>query len=328
MENSTVGDNLDKLLHENITEEILSKLPPTKKGVSFYGAATVEFTTTPTKSENNTANATLGFGFSGAARNAATTFAKLGDETAKLFTIIGNDSLGDVMKSDLEKNGVDTQYIDTDKKLPTASKIVMKVEKEYVEKEIGENATEAKEDAPEKKTDDKQDAKKTDNENNTELVQYNYDILHRVAYKYLYPHMRAINDSELVYADMMVTENSIKALVNNFGEKLFLQAVDVQNLAKYLNVLRAHEADVKVNKKKADPPFLVDSLYLTLEQAVVVPKTFCEHLNAQKDLCKDHKDMNLLKLLVEDYAAQKRRPAYADYLQKHSDEIRDAMYFL
>ena len=170
MENSTVGDDLDKLLHENITEEILSKLPPTKKSVSFYGAATVEFTTTPTKSENNTANATLGFGFSGAARNAATTFAKLGDETAKLFTIIGNDSLGDVMKSDLEKSGVDTQYIDTDKKLPTASKIVMKVEKEYVENEISENASEAKEDAPEKKADDKQDAKKTDNENNTELV--------------------------------------------------------------------------------------------------------------------------------------------------------------
>ena len=250
IENGTVGDDLNELPHEDVTEEILSKLPPAKKGVSFYGAATVEFTTKPTKSENNTANATLGFGFSGAARTAAVTFAKLGNETAKLFTIVGNDSLGDVIKSDLEKSGVDTQYIDTDKKLPTASQIVMTVEKEYVEKEMGLNASEETKGEDAEKASDEKQTKKT--ENNTQLVQYNYDILHRVAYKYLYPHMSAINNSDFIYADMMVNENSIKALVNNFGEKLFLHTVDVQNVAKYLNVLRAYEADLKLNKKKQD----------------------------------------------------------------------------
>ena len=58
----------------------------------------IEFSTRPVKSENKTANATLGFGYSGSARNTAETFARIGGNRARLFSMVGNDTLGTIMK--------------------------------------------------------------------------------------------------------------------------------------------------------------------------------------------------------------------------------------
>ena len=46
-----------------------------------------------------------------------------------------------------------------------------------------------------------------------EIVQINDDVLHKVAYRYLYPLLKNVNDSKYIFADMMVNENSIKALI-------------------------------------------------------------------------------------------------------------------
>lgn len=140
----------------------------------------MEFTSKPIKSENNTANGTLNFAFGGPARNAAETVAKITDEKVKLFSMVGDDALGSAMKSDLLKKRVNINFLETDPKLPTASKITVSVNSSLLREE--ENKTEDS---------DKKEKKKT-----ADIVQFNGDILHKVAYKYLYPKLKDVNDSD------------------------------------------------------------------------------------------------------------------------------------
>lgn len=65
----------------------------------------MNFETQHAENENHTSNATLNFHFGGAARNAAEIFKKISqNETSKIFTLVGDDPLGNVLKADLIKN--------------------------------------------------------------------------------------------------------------------------------------------------------------------------------------------------------------------------------
>lgn len=52
--------------------------------------------------------------------------------------------------------------------------------------------------------------------------------------------MKEINESEYIFADMSVNENSIKALVNNFGNKLILDMDGYDNTMKLESILAAY----------------------------------------------------------------------------------------
>ncbi|CAL6041937.1 pfkB_family carbohydrate kinase protein [Hexamita inflata] len=279
---------------------------PVSKGAAFYGSAVVDFSTKPVASENKSANATLGFGFTGPARNAAEVFANLGDEKAKLFTLLGDDSLGGVMKSDLLKKKVNVNFIETDPKLPTASVITMNVEQSVLAKIVDNTST-------------------SNDTNLTQIVQLNGDILHKVAYKYLYPHIAHLNDSELIYTDLKVNENSAKAMIQNFGSKLFVQVAGAENLQKYVMIIKNYFDALKANKKLKQSKYLVNSVYLTLEEAVGIPTVFCSLLSKDeqniKDACKN-KDANLTELFIAGYEAEnKKKVPYADYLKTHSADL-------
>lgn len=60
----------------------------------------------------------------GAATNTAVTFARQGFKTASIARV-GNDLSGETIKKDLENEGVDARFIQTDKKLATAYSVIL-----------------------------------------------------------------------------------------------------------------------------------------------------------------------------------------------------------
>jgi sugar/nucleoside kinase (ribokinase family) len=75
--------------------------------------------------------------YGGPAKNVAETYGRLGG-VSKLFTMVGDDTLGTTMKTELDKNHkINTTFIEVDKKIPTATKITVQLTERQLRESLG-----------------------------------------------------------------------------------------------------------------------------------------------------------------------------------------------
>eukprot|EP00703_Trepomonas_sp_PC1_P002627 JAP93979.1 pfkB family carbohydrate kinase protein [Trepomonas sp. PC1] len=268
VENTNTNQSQDDVPLDIPVESEEQKSAPKEDSIACYGSALLEFKTRPVKQgQNSNSNASLEFMYGGPAKNVAEVFGRLGGKS-KLYTMVGEDTLGSTMKAELgSKHKIDTQYIETDKKIATATKITVQVTDKQLRSALSMSTQEDLEDSKESPV--------------KEIVQINDDVLQKVAYRYLYPNFKNVNDSKFIFADAIVNENSIKALIQNFGSKLFLYLGHSDNAVKLVNIFKSYfSADKK-------PEVLYKHIYLTLDEALLMPKLVCESVKQLKSICKE-----------------------------------------
>ncbi|CAL6106101.1 Conserved_hypothetical protein [Hexamita inflata] len=276
---------LQILLEDNKTETVPESI--VKQKCAFIGSTIAYIESKnkkPTEDEPSTSTQTLSF--VGSAYTAALEYKQYKNDSTSMYTVIGADFNGAIVRQLLMDQEIDVLNIEIDKKLQTAS--LLTIELQEKQKQTKQNAN---------------------------VTQYNYEILNKIAFKYLYPRFKALNGTDSIYADFGINENAIKALMTNYGHKLFLQVSDVDYLKKYVDTLKSYYSDLKLMKKK-EHPSLTRFLYLSALEAVNVPQYFCTN----KDMypvnpCVDAEYVDAQKILFQNYN-KKKHVSYYDYLKQ------------